>query len=119
MASIPDDFSLSSDGWRSEPAGRLLMIFAPPSMETDLRILCKHGPQGYQSSYRSPYPTFGATIATSVSTLTFLADFSPISIGTIDYRIPWLSVGGFGVGPALGSRSDRFVADGLEEVAFR
>jgi PEP-CTERM motif len=35
----------------------------------------------------SPYPTLGGTIATTTSTLDFLADFSPTSTGTIDYTL--------------------------------
>jgi hypothetical protein len=35
----------------------------------------------------SPYPTLGGTIATTTSTLSFLADFSPTSTGTIDYTL--------------------------------
>ena len=35
----------------------------------------------------SPYPTLGGTIATTTSTLAFLADFSPTSLGTIDFTV--------------------------------
>jgi len=35
----------------------------------------------------SPYPTLGGTIATTTSTKSFLADFSPNSTGTIDYTL--------------------------------
>src|SRR5580704_2592883 len=35
----------------------------------------------------SPYPTSGGTIATTTSTKSFLADFSPNSTGTIDYTL--------------------------------